>query len=72
MRMLLSLGSSPGGTSRRELDAQVGTKRGDLLGRALGAIETHKVAAMGMRPSGATRVTQALGEFTLNGLKARA
>ena len=66
---ILAIG--PGSTGRRELDAQVGAQRGDLLGRALGTIEAYKVAAAGMRPGGAARAAQALGELALNGLKAR-
>ena len=42
------------------------------MGRALGTIEAYKVAAAGVRPGGAARVAQALGELALDGLKARA
>ena len=41
------------------------------MGRALGTIEAYKVAAAGVRPGGAARVAQALGELALDGLKAR-
>ena len=66
------LAIGPGGACRGEGDAHLAAQGAHTLGGALGAVETHEIAAARMRPGGATGAVQALMQLGIDALEARA